>query len=79
MATPSASKKRIVTDDILGRYRLIRAVYRTYFTLLDVPVQKISTEFFYVVGDVLEGRPLGSTKLRYLNLEDVQRVLKEGS
>ena len=72
------SKVGKVTTDILQRYRLIRAVYRTYYTTLDVPVQALATEFFYVVGDILEGKTLDESRLRHLDLEQVQKVLKEG-
>ena len=72
------SKAGIVTHDILNRYSLIRAVYRAYYTSLDVPAQDVATEFFFVVGDILEGKPLGATRLRYLDLEVVKKILKEG-
>jgi hypothetical protein len=68
-----------VTHDVLQRYKFVRAVYRTYYTTLDVPVQDLATEFFYVVGDILEeGKLPDESRLRHLDLEQVRRVLKEG-
>jgi len=66
-----------LTRELLGRYRLIRAVHTCYYTQLESNVAEFSTEFFYLVGDVLEGAPIDESQLRYINMRRVREFLKE--
>jgi hypothetical protein len=45
--------------------------------LLDVDVSSFAQEFFFVAGDIMEGKPIDYTQLRYLNRKLVEQYLKE--
>lgn len=66
-----------ILREVVDRYKFIRALHTCYYTRLDVDVQAFATEFFFVVGDVLEGKPIDETRLRYLDLNRVYEFLKE--
>lgn len=66
-----------ITREILERYKLVRAVHTCYYTQLDARVEEFSTEFFYLVGDILEGKPIDESTLRYINMQRVREFLKE--
>lgn len=64
-------------DELIQRYKLLRAVRVCYYNLLGTDASLFGSEFFFVAGDIMEGRPLDYTRLRHLNADDVQRYLKE--
>jgi len=64
-------------DELIARYKLLRAVRVCYYNLLDVDVSVFSQEFFFVAGDIMEGKPIDYTQLRYLKKERVLTYLKE--
>ena len=64
-------------DELIQRYKLLRAVRVCYYNLLGIDVSLFGQEFFFVAGDIMEGKPLDFTQLRYLKAEDVQSYLKE--
>ena len=66
-----------VTQDILERYKLIRALHACYYTRVLNNIDEFSPEFFYLVGDVLEGRAIDEERLRYIDMDRVRRFLKE--
>lgn len=66
-----------VTRELLERYRLIRALHTCYYTQLTANVGEFSTEFFYLVGDILEGKPIDERVLRYVRMDRVREFLKE--
>lgn len=64
-------------DELIARYKLLRAVRVCYYNLLGVDVSVFAQEFFFVTGDIMEGRPIDYTQLRYLKREAVEQYLKE--
>lgn len=66
-----------VRQEIINRYRLIRAIHTCYYTCMTTSIGELSTEFFYLVGDVLEGKPIDESKLRYVDMDRVRDFLKE--
>jgi hypothetical protein len=66
-----------ITREIIGRYKLIRAIHTCYYTQLDANVVEFSTEFFYLVGDILEGKPIDEGPLRCIDMQRVREFLKE--
>ena len=64
-------------DELIARYKLLRAVRVCYYNLLDVDVSVFSQEFFFVAGDIMEGKPIDYTQLRYLKEARVLTYLKE--
>lgn len=63
--------------EIIERYKLIRAVHTCYYTQLETEPTLFSTEFFYLVGDILEGRPVDESTLRFISMDRVREFLKE--
>lgn len=64
-------------DELITRYKLLRAVRVCYYNLLGVDVSAFGQEFFFVAGDIMEGKPIDYTQLRYLKEENVRMYLKE--
>ena len=65
-------------DEIITRYKLLRAVHICYFGNVGHEVDDtFAKEFFYVCGDIMEGRPLDFDRLQYLTEERLQHCLKE--
>lgn len=64
-------------DELIARYKLLRAVRVCYYNLLDVDVSVFGQEFFFVAGDIMEGKPIDYTQLRYLKEDRVVMYLKE--
>ena len=64
-------------DELITRYKLLRAVRVCYYNLLGVDVSIFAQEFFFVAGDIMEGKPIDFTQLRYLKREAVETYLKE--
>ena len=64
-------------DELIQRYKLLRAVRVCYYNLLGVDVSVFGQEFFFVAGDIMEGKPIDYTQLRYLKEENVRMYLKE--
>lgn len=71
------SKPARVAREIVDRYRLIRALHTCYYTQLDANVTQFSTEFFFLVGDVIEGKSIDASRLRYIDMNRVNDFLKE--
>ena len=63
--------------EIVERYRMIRALHTCYYTQLGSKVQEFSNEFFFLVGDVIEGKPLDESRLRHIDMDRVREFLKE--
>jgi hypothetical protein len=64
-------------DELVARYKLLRAVRVCYYNLLDADVSAFGQEFFFVAGDIMEGKSIDYTQLRYLRQDDVESYLKE--
>jgi len=76
--TPRERLPDKLTHELIQRYRLINAVHACCYNRLDVDVQEIAIEFFFLIGDVLEGKPLRRTGLKYIDLARVETFLREG-
>jgi len=44
---------------------------------LDVDIQLLAVEFFYVVGEILETGSIDATKYRYIDTRRINTFLKE--
>jgi hypothetical protein len=56
-----------VANDIAGRLRDIRAVYFAAQNDPNKTVADIAAEFYYVVGEILEGRTIHALSLRLID------------
>lgn len=72
-----STRKDKLLRELLDRYKLIRAIHTCYYTQLNCEVERFSPEFFYVIGDVIEGKPIDESTLRYLDMDRVREFLKE--
>lgn len=66
-----------VSYEIIERYRLVRAFHTCYYTQLGAPISEFAQEFFFVVGDILEGKPIDKSALRYIDCDRVSDFLRE--
>lgn len=72
-----SSRSDKLTREIIGRYKRIRAIHTCYYTQLDLDIAKVAPEFFFLVNDVLEGKPIDETRLRHIDMRRVEEFLKE--
>lgn len=63
--------------ELVERYRFIRALHTCYYNLLGADVTGFASEFFFLVGDVIEGKPIDEAALRFINMDRVREFLKE--
>lgn len=66
-----------VQNELLVRYKLLRAIRICYYNLLNADFADVAREFFFVTGDIMEGKPIEYDQLRYLKKEAVDQYLKE--
>lgn len=67
------------TKTLLERYKLIRAAHTCYYAQVDCDISTISPEFFFLVGDILEGKPLDKTHVRCVDLQRIKNFLKDNN
>jgi len=72
-----APRHHRVIREIVDRYQLIRALHTCYYTQLGADVQQFSTEFFFLVGDIIEGKAIDETTLRYIDMDRVRIFIQE--
>lgn len=60
-----------VANDVVGRLRDIRAVWCAVQNDPNKTVADVAAEFYYAVGEILEGRTLRSLSLRNIDRERV--------
>jgi len=72
-----SKRKERLTRELIDRYKLIRAVHTCYYTQLDKEVSAFASEFYYLIGDIIEGRTIDESQLRYLDMRRVEEFLKE--
>ena len=65
-----------IKDELVQRYRLVRALQVCYYTS-GAPIAQFSSEFFFAVGSVLENGNVDYSKLRLVTQEKVEQFLKE--
>lgn len=63
--------------ELVDRYRFIRALHTCYYNQLGADVTSFASEFFFLVGDVIEGKPIDEAALRFITLDRVREFLKE--
>lgn len=74
---PKMRRNDRVIIDLLSRYRAINALHVAYYNRLAESPAELAHEFFYVVGDILEGKPLDALTTRLVDKERVQEFLSE--
>lgn len=67
-----------VTNEIVQRYRVVRALWLAVHNQPDVTIQDVAPEFFCAVGELLEGKKLEQVELRRIDLKRVLQHVKEG-
>jgi hypothetical protein len=64
-------------QQLVDKLKRIRALHVTAYSA-HVPVEKTSVEFFYCVGDVLEGLKPEELKLSLINRSEFLKELEDG-
>lgn len=72
-----SNRRDKVIKEIIARYKLIRAIHTCYYTQLDRDIKLVAPEFFFLVNDVLEGKPIDESRLRHIDMRRVEEFLKE--
>ena len=65
-----------VQRDLIDKLRLIRALHITAYNS-NKPISEMALEFFYVIGDVLEGQKPADLNLNIISKEEILRELDE--
>ncbi len=66
--------KNVTPPPDAGMLGLIRKLYQGYYnTNLDTEI--FTTEFYYLIGEVLKGKKLGDLKAKYLKLDELKEAL----
>lgn len=66
-----------VAGDVVGRLRDIRAVWFAVHNDPTKTVADVAAEFYFIVGEILEGRPLASLSLRNIDRNRVNSHVEE--
>jgi hypothetical protein len=66
-----------VASDVVNRLRDIRAVWFAVHNDPDKAVADVAAEFYFIVGEILEGRPLSALSLRKINRDRVNTHTEE--
>ena len=66
-----------VANDVIGRLRDIRAVWCAVQNDPNKTIGDVAAEFYFVVGEILEGRTLRSLSLRNIDRERVNAHVEE--
>ena len=69
----AAKRKLSAQQHLLEKLRMIRALHMVSYTAM-TPVEKVAVEFYYAIGDILEGQ---SAKELSLKMIDKTEFLKE--
>lgn len=64
-------------SDVAGRTRLVRALWFAVHNDPGHTVAELSAEFYFAVGQVLEGRGINALELHRINRERVAQHAKE--
>ena len=66
-----------VTGDVIRRHGAIRALWLAVQNDPERTVQDAAAEFYYAVGELLEGKPLDKIELRKIDRRRVVQHIKE--
>jgi hypothetical protein len=66
-----------VVNDVAGRLRDIRALWHAVHNDPHKTVEQLAAEFYFAVGDVLEGRPLSALTLHKIDRARVDAHAEE--
>lgn len=64
-------------DHLLMKLKMIRALHMTSYNST-VPVEQQAAEFYYAVGDILEGQKPADLNLKVINKEEFLKELSDG-
>ena len=71
----SWARQQRATQDNVRRLSTVRTLWSCYFNS-EVDIKRWSEEFYYAVGDVLEGTPPKDLKIQQINKEAFLNELK---
>lgn len=66
-----------VTQDMAGRLARVRALWFAVQNDPNLAVENVSTEFYFAVGELLEGKSIDAITLRAIDRERVRAHAKE--
>lgn len=66
-----------VTGDVIRRHAGVRALWLAVQNEPEISVQDVAVEFYFAVGELLEGKPLDEVVLRKIDRRRVMQHIKE--
>jgi hypothetical protein len=70
-------RKQTELQFFVERLKAIRALHVTAYHA-QAPIEKLAVEFFYTIGDLLEGTAADKLPLKLINQEDFMREYEDG-
>lgn len=67
-----------VSGEVIRRLAYVRALWLTIHNTPNLTVEDVAMEFFYAVGELLEGKTLAQIEFRKIDRKRVLQHLKEG-
>lgn len=80
MASPDelaqVKRKLASNQHLIDKLRMIRSLHMVTYTST-VPVEKLAVEFYYAIGDILEGQPPKELHLKVIDKEEFLREMQD--
>ena len=70
-------RKLAAQQHLLEKLRAIRAMHMVSYTGA-APVEKVAVEFYYAIGDILEGQQPKELNLKVINKEEFLKEMQDG-
>jgi len=66
-----------ITGDVIRRHGGVRALWLAIQNDPELSVQDVAVEFYFAIGELLEGKPLNEIELRKIDRRRVLQHIKE--
>lgn len=74
----SVKRKLAAQQHLLEKLRAIRSLHMVSYTAT-TPVEKVAVEFYYAIGDILEGQQAKELNLKMINKEEFLKEMDDGT
>lgn len=74
----SVKRKLVAQRHLLEKLRAIRSLHMVSYTGT-APVEKVAVEFYYAIGDILEGQQPQELNLKTINKEEFLKEVLDGT
>lgn len=74
----AVKRKLAAQQHLLEKLRAIRSLHMVSYTG-SAPVEKVAVEFYYAIGDILEGQTAKELNLKAINKEEFLKEMLDGT